>query len=300
MRIRIRIMGLWCACWWAVHGGTALAGDATPLIRLDHMPLVVKDLEGATDTYRRLGFAIKPGRYHADGIRTDLVKFPDGAGIELITAAAATDALTAHYMRLIGEGDAPAFVCLVTQDQETLTRRLGQMGAAWVADADGLLTIGDKDLGWLFFSGRSNRSPTDRPEHFAHANTADSTLAIWVAGGNRKRMLAFFEALGARIMRKQVYVPGPLLADVARLNGGGEIIFLPGNRQIIPGRPVVGIVMHIRDVSAARRVLTSAGVAPMTEQRAPYPRIVVAPRDARNVWLELTNTADTSEPGRQP
>ena len=67
----------------------------TATIGIDHIPLAVNDLASATETYRRLGFAIKPGRFHADGIRNNHVKFEDGAGIELITASAPTDALTA-------------------------------------------------------------------------------------------------------------------------------------------------------------------------------------------------------------
>jgi hypothetical protein len=51
------------------------------LFGIDHIPLVVKYLDDAAEAYRRLGFAIKPGRPHADGIRNAHAKFPDGAGI---------------------------------------------------------------------------------------------------------------------------------------------------------------------------------------------------------------------------
>ena len=51
------------------HVSPALARDATPatspIVGIDHIPLAVKDLERAAETYRRLGFAIKPGRLHA-------------------------------------------------------------------------------------------------------------------------------------------------------------------------------------------------------------------------------------------
>lgn len=70
---------------------------ATPtkgaLVRIDHIPLVVHDLEDVAAAYRRLGFTFKPGRVHADGIRNVHVKFANGTGIELITAVAPTDDL---------------------------------------------------------------------------------------------------------------------------------------------------------------------------------------------------------------
>jgi catechol 2,3-dioxygenase-like lactoylglutathione lyase family enzyme len=183
----------------AVGGKTALAAtaDPEPLIRIDHVPLAVDNVDRAAESYRRLGFAIKPGRLHADGIRTQLVKFPDGAGIELISAPAATDPDTAAYVRLIAQGEGPAFVCFIARDMGALERRLHELGEAYSPEEE-LVTLTDPALAWLFFGAGSNRSPTDRPEHFAHANTANATLAIWIAGGDQKRMLAFFKDLGAR------------------------------------------------------------------------------------------------------
>jgi hypothetical protein len=50
--------------------------------------VVVKDLNAASERYQALGFTLKPGRLHADGIRNNHVKFPDGSGIELISPPA--------------------------------------------------------------------------------------------------------------------------------------------------------------------------------------------------------------------
>ena len=36
---------------------------------IDHVPIAVNDLEQAAAAYRRLGFVLKPGRPHANGIR---------------------------------------------------------------------------------------------------------------------------------------------------------------------------------------------------------------------------------------
>jgi len=67
----------------------AAAGPAAPepVVRgLDHVPLAVKDLEQAKADFEALGFALKPGRPHDNGLRNAHVKFPDGTEIELITA----------------------------------------------------------------------------------------------------------------------------------------------------------------------------------------------------------------------
>jgi hypothetical protein len=80
------------------------------VIGLDHIPIAVGDLARAADDYRALGFALKPGRPHDNGIQNQHVKFTDGTELELITAPAAGDALTTTYRRHLENGDGPAFL----------------------------------------------------------------------------------------------------------------------------------------------------------------------------------------------
>jgi catechol 2,3-dioxygenase-like lactoylglutathione lyase family enzyme len=255
-------------------------------LRINHIPLAVKDLDAAAEDYRRLGFAIKPGRLHADGIRNQHIKFPaDGAGIELITATEATDSLTAHYMRLIAQGEGPAYVCLLTQDLDALKAHMTRQDEAFSV-SDGQLLPQAAALDWLFFAAGDNLSPTDRPEHFAHANTAYRMRAVWIAGGDQARMRRFFIHLGARIVRERRHVPDPVSAEVAKLDGG-EVVFLPGSRQLLPGRVIIGVSMGVRDLTAARRALDLNGIEPVARPDLNHPGLLVAPRDTHNVWLEL-------------
>jgi catechol 2,3-dioxygenase-like lactoylglutathione lyase family enzyme len=105
-----------------------------PLVRIDHIPLAVRDLDRAVDTYQRLGFTIKSGRFHTDGIRNMHVKFANGAGIELITAGAPTDDLTRRYLTLLAQVEGPAFVGFYTPDLTALEGRLNQSGIPYKLD----------------------------------------------------------------------------------------------------------------------------------------------------------------------
>ena len=81
-----------------IAAGVALATSSPPVVQgLDHIPVAVTDLDRAAADFRRLGFVIKPGRPHDDGIRNRHVKFPNGGGIELITASDPTDDLARDY-----------------------------------------------------------------------------------------------------------------------------------------------------------------------------------------------------------
>src|SRR5215467_13081676 len=94
------------ALLWTGTGEAESQSQPQPLLAgMDHIPVVVRDLEQAEADFKRLGFAIKPGRFHPDGIRNAHVKFPDGTEIELITAPAATDALTSDYRASLQSGE---------------------------------------------------------------------------------------------------------------------------------------------------------------------------------------------------
>jgi len=56
------------------------------LTRLDHLVILVHDLERAVADYERLGFAVTSGGEHADGLtRNALVPFGDGSYLELVS-----------------------------------------------------------------------------------------------------------------------------------------------------------------------------------------------------------------------
>src|SRR5439155_691104 len=55
------------------------------LRQLDHVAMVVRDLDSATDDYRRRGFTVTPGGEHADGLTHNaLIPFADGSYLELV------------------------------------------------------------------------------------------------------------------------------------------------------------------------------------------------------------------------
>ncbi len=56
------------------------------LTRLDHLVVLVRDLELASADYESLGFAVTPGGEHADGLTGNaLIPFEDGSYFELVS-----------------------------------------------------------------------------------------------------------------------------------------------------------------------------------------------------------------------
>jgi catechol 2,3-dioxygenase-like lactoylglutathione lyase family enzyme len=261
--------------------------DSKALIHgLDHIPVAVRDLDAAADLYRRLGFVLKQGRPHDNGLRNLHAKFPDGTEIELITASRAQDDLSAEYLRRLKEGDGPAFLALYAPDLERVAARLEASGRSF-RRGGGLLTFPESDpLRYLFFGSR-NRSPTDRPEHFLHPNGAQALMGVWLAADDFSTERKLLTDLGATFRDEEVHVPQALMAPVARFPGG-EIDLLPGARRIAPGRKIVGATVRVRDLAAARSLLArNLGKEPPVIESDAHRRILISPEVALGMWLEF-------------
>lgn len=223
-----------CLAWLAL----AFAGYQSPLILgIDHVPVAVGDLESAGERYRELGFTLKPGRHHDNGIRNLHAKFPDGTEIELITAPSAPDALTRTYRKHLKAGDGPAFLAFFEAPDAQVERRLEDAKIGVPA--------------YVFF-GRGNSSPTDRPEHFIHANSAYALTRVWLAGDDLSAERRLLTGLGARFRRDAVDFPQRTDAEIAEF-AHGSVVLVPGRYQIVRGRPIVGITVAVRDLDAAAR-----------------------------------------------
>jgi len=260
-----------------------LAGDRALVVGLDHVPVAVCDLEQASATYGALGFSIKPGRYHANGIRNAHVKFRDGSGIELITVGSAVDTLTERYTGFLAKGEGPAFLALHAVATGGLVAALCGGGYAFSRTGD-VTELRQPGLEYLFFAA-DNRSPTDRPEHLDHQNGATGLRAIWIAtdvGFELERLLVH---LGGSSTHRCVWAPDSIAVPVVTL-AQGEVVILPASHQVVAGRPIVGMSVRVTDVDRVARQLSSAGIEARAETGA-LRRVIVPPRETHGVWLEF-------------
>jgi hypothetical protein len=236
--------------------------SAPLVLGIDHVPVAVNDLEAAADRYRQLGFVLKPGRPHVNGIRNEHVKFPDGTEIELITAPKGVDPLTRRYRAHLDRGDGPAFLALFTRSQEEAN------------------AVDRTRVPYVFFGPRQ-ASPTDRPEHFAHANSAYTLQEVWLAADDFSAERTLLARLGARFRSETVHVPDAVPATLAEFPQG-TVVLLPARRQVVPGRRIVGMTVLVNDLSAASRVLGNK-----VERRSPPGRLFLGPQHTAGYWLEF-------------
>jgi len=257
-----------------------IAQTPAPLVvGIDHIPVVVANLEKAQADFRRMGFSIKPGRPHADGIRNAHVKFSDGTEIELITAPAAVDELTTEYRAKIKNGDGPVYFGLYAPNRTAVAAKL-RIGGFAVEDEDNSILAfpSGSPLHPLFFGGR-NKSPTDKPEYFAHANSAVRLSALWARDDQELRKL--FRALGMPFTPVHQCAPiGKSLSSAA----------LPeGNVYLVPSvsANVVVARVEVRSLATLESVLKKNEVAIAKGMECDPDAIWISPKIAHGIWLEF-------------
>jgi catechol 2,3-dioxygenase-like lactoylglutathione lyase family enzyme len=243
------------------------------IVGIDHVPIVVNNPDSAAAFYKNIGFAIKPGRFHENGIRNQHVKFPDGTELELITASAPVDVLTTEYCNFLREGEGPAYFGLYTPAPATVMRVLdGYMDYEQEA---GMITFPAGSIFHPLFFGGRNISPTDKPAHFAHTNTAHAVSAVWLATNHIDQYLALFQRLGIPVMQKTVLGSKAQVGVLAE----GEVILLPASFQVVPRHEVIGVTVRVSDIKAAKKALQAAGIK----------GLVIPPSMTHGIWLAFSS-----------
>ena len=95
---------------------------------IDHLVIVVRDLQQASKDYEHLGFTVVPGGKHPVGSHNALISFADESYIELI--AFYREAVDHRWWDPLQEGERLVDYCMQTDDLRGDTRKLRDAGVA--------------------------------------------------------------------------------------------------------------------------------------------------------------------------
>lgn len=115
-------------------------------LSIDHVVLAVSDLPTAEADFRELGFVLKPGHRHDNGLRNAHIKFPDGSALELMAIeGTAFDDVAEGYEEFLRGGDGAAFVA-IEGDLPRIAAAATDVGLSWEISSTGSyswLTLAD-------------------------------------------------------------------------------------------------------------------------------------------------------------
>ena len=95
---------------------------------IDHIVVVVKDLDQAAKDYEQLGFTVIPGGQHPVGSHNVLISFRDGSYLEII--AFYREALDHRWWEPLSHGERLVDFCFQTDDLRGDTKKLQAAGVA--------------------------------------------------------------------------------------------------------------------------------------------------------------------------
>ena len=176
------------------------------LTGLDHLVILVRDLEEAIPGYERLGFRVTPGGEHADGLtRNALVPFADGTYFELVAFIHPDDERDNVWgWREFLPGEGLIDYCAASNGMTDEVRRLEDLGLGVNGPDDGGRTLPNgQEIEWRSASirqegrlmpfliedvtPRGTRVPAGRAANHPNGATGIRRLEVSVPDPNRAR-----------------------------------------------------------------------------------------------------------------
>jgi hypothetical protein len=123
------------------------------LTRLDHLVILVRNLDRAVRGYEGLGFTVTPGGEHADGLtRNALIPFKDSSYLELVAFVNPEDPRDNvwGWRRFLSSGGSLIDYCAASDDLAADVGRLGELDFGVDGPTDGGRRLPDgREIRWL-------------------------------------------------------------------------------------------------------------------------------------------------------
>lgn len=252
---------------------------------MDHVTIAVADLEAAAQRFQDLGFHVREGRLHEDGLQNRFIEFADGTELELMSLQGEPGStLAEHYAMRIAEGDGAAFLALTGADPDQVLAALKRkgfpagnlQGRAWTYT---VLPNGHRASA-IYHIAYADGADMDDPG--AHANTATGLTGVWLRGSRCEDLVPMLEAIAAVTPDCESPVAG-------RIDLGHQALsFLPALAGVPEERAITGVRIAVSDLDALLRILEHEAHSASRILEDDRGRWVIVPADsAHGVWLQF-------------
>lgn len=252
---------------------------------IDHVVVVVRDLERAEDTWTRLGFTLTPRGYHTLGSQNHCLMF-DGNYIELLAVPRPHPA-TQHFSDFLASGDGLAAMALATDDARGAYAELEDAGLAPATPVDFsrpvILPQGTRDASFrivhlpaavtpgsrAFVCQHFSRDVVWRPEYLNNALGVTGLAGLAVISGDvpgtAEKYAKLFDVVPQPIaegLRVDTGVPADgtciAIAGARRLGARLRDVNLPARQSPL----IAALFLRVADRAVAARVLRQGGFSP--------------------------------------
>jgi Glyoxalase-like domain len=149
-------------------------------ISINHVPIVVADLEKTKKTLVELGFKVKNGRKHV-GINNCFIKFADGTYLEFIEPLDSSFSIGQYYTKFLKQRQGATALAIDIEDTKNAKKFLSDKHIPFESDSNSIWqTISPqiKDTE-LFFIEYADKTWKDTKENTTHINGALLLSEVW-------------------------------------------------------------------------------------------------------------------------
>lgn len=228
----------------AASGQPACTGARTAPA-LDHVVLVVRDLDAAAAGFARHGFRLKQGRLHPNNLLNRHIKFRDGTSIELMTVAGEPrDAMAREYAELLAAGEGGVYAAFTVSDIAGPEQAARSLQLASTRSGSGgwrFLSFPASSPAAAVFFGAGTFTVQDPDSLVAHEPDVAGLDELWLEGS--PQLGALLERLGARRCG-DARAAGGLRGERWALSRG-SVVIVPARSSAARPR-VLGVVLRLR------------------------------------------------------
>ena len=197
-------------------------------IRIDHVITVVANLDSAITTFEELGFTVKRGHLHDNGLLNAHIKFKNNTSFELMSIKGEPkDELAREYADLLKSGEGAVFLAITGISIDSIEAKLNDIevgynkipGKSW----DYITFPNNSSLAHLFFIEYHIKT-SDKEDEVTHSNSTKGIEAVWIEGEETVKQL--LESLGLK--------NGSIKSDI-KLGVGQDYLTNTGSIVLIPG-----------------------------------------------------------------
>jgi beta-lactamase class D len=151
---------------------------------IDHVPVVVNDLEKVKDVFKnQLYFSVKEGKEHS-GIKNCFVKFQDGTYLEFVTPLDSAQAIGKYYTDFLKKREGGTSLAISITSADWVKQILSQKNIQFTADSNKIWQTIEPASANLFFIAYANSNWKETPANITHPNTATALQAVCCLADN--------------------------------------------------------------------------------------------------------------------
>jgi hypothetical protein len=169
-------------------------------ISINHVPIVVSDLDKTKKIFMELGFKVKNGRKHV-GIDNCFVKFADGTYLEFIVPLDSTFSIGKSYTKFLKQRQGATALAIDIEDTKNAQKFLSDKHISFESDSNSIWQTISPPIKEteIFFIEYANKTWKDTKENTTHSNGASALSEVWSITQNVAKEKSNYSKFGFKV-----------------------------------------------------------------------------------------------------